>query len=69
MSLPVELVEISSIDNSLPAEFHWRIVTERRMYTMSVVKIPEFFKLWKTVVRSEGIQTVGSFVSFQRWPG
>ncbi len=45
MRVPPELVEISSIDDSFPAEFPWRIATERRMYTMTVVEIPEFFKL------------------------
>ena len=44
MRVSTELVEISSIDDSFPAEFHWRIVTERRRYTMAVVGIPDFFK-------------------------
>jgi hypothetical protein len=45
MRVQPELVEISPIDDSFPAEFHRRIATERRMYTMTVVEIPEFFKL------------------------
>ncbi len=45
MRVPAELVEIGSIDDSIPAEFHWRIATERCMNTMTVVEIPEFVKL------------------------
>jgi hypothetical protein len=45
MRVPPELVEISSVDNGVTAEFRRRITTERRIYTMNVVEIPEFFKL------------------------
>jgi hypothetical protein len=45
MSLPLELVEISSIDDSFPAELHWRIATERHVHTIIVIVNPELFKL------------------------
>jgi hypothetical protein len=45
MCLPTELVEISSTDDSFPADFRWRIAIKRGMYTMTVIEIPEFFKL------------------------
>jgi hypothetical protein len=44
MRVPTELVMISSTDDSFPAEFHWRIATERCMYTMTVIEIPELSK-------------------------
>jgi hypothetical protein len=44
MRVPPELAEISPIDGSFPADFQGRIDIERRMYTMTVIAIPEFFK-------------------------
>ncbi len=45
MRVPAECSEIIYIDDSFPAYFRWRIAIERRVDTMTVVEIPEFFKL------------------------
>ena len=45
MRLPTELVGISSIDEGFPANFRRRIAVKRRVDTMTVIIIPELFKL------------------------